>query len=65
MAGVPDPRWRRRIELVLRVTAPALDLALAGADRLSRLLHREDLGPVPVRMARPGEAAPRGLRPNR
>lgn len=49
----------------MRVTAPVLDLALAGADRLSRLLHREDLGPVPVRMARPGEAAPRGLGPNR
>jgi hypothetical protein len=65
MAGAPDLRCRRRIELVLRVSAPALDLALAGADRLSRLLHRGDPGPVPVRTARPGEAAPRGLGVNR
>ena len=62
MAGAPDPRWRSRVELVLRVTAPVLDLALAVSHGLSRVLSREEPGPMPARMARAGEAAPRGLR---
>lgn len=62
MPGAPDPRWRARVEFVLRVTAPVLDLALAAGDGLSRLLAREDPRPLPARLARPGEAAPRGLR---
>ena len=32
--------WRRRIEAVLRVAAPALDLLLATGDRVSRLAAR-------------------------
>jgi hypothetical protein len=34
--------WRRRIEAVLRVTAPALDLLLAAGDRFSRAVARGD-----------------------
>lgn len=35
-------RWRGRIESVLRVAAPALDLVLAAGDRLSRVVDREE-----------------------
>ena len=62
MPGAPNPRLRSRIELALRVTAPALDLALAVAAVVSRVLTREDPGPLPARMAHTGEAAPRALR---
>src|SRR3954467_7964725 len=34
--------WRRRIEAVLRVAAPALDLLLAAGDRFSRVVARGD-----------------------
>jgi hypothetical protein len=34
--------WRRRIEAVLRVAAPALDLLLAVGDRVSRAVDRGD-----------------------
>ena len=57
-----NTRLRRRIELMIRLAAPFLDLALAAGDRVSRLLTREEPGYVPVRVARPGQAAPRGLR---
>lgn len=62
MAGSPDPRWRARVELLVRVAAPVLDLALAAGDGVSRLLHPGKPAPLAPRMARPGEAAPRGLR---
>jgi hypothetical protein len=35
--------WRGRIEAVLRIAAPALDLVLAAGDRLSRIVEREEL----------------------
>ena len=44
-------RWRHRIEAVLRVAAPALDLYLAAGDRLARAVEREDLDWVPPRKA--------------
>ncbi len=44
-------RWRSRIEAMLRVTAPALDLFLAAGDRLSRVVERDDLDWVPPRRA--------------
>jgi hypothetical protein len=44
-------RWRARIEGVLRLTAPVLDLYLAAGDRLSRAVEREDLDWVPPRKA--------------
>jgi hypothetical protein len=34
--------WRRRIEAVLRITAPALDVLLAAGDRFSRVVARGD-----------------------
>lgn len=39
--------WRDRIEAVLRLAAPALDLVLAAGDRLSRIVERDalDAGP--------------------
>ncbi len=43
--------WRRRIESVLHVAAPALDLVLAAGDRLSRAVERDDLDWVPPRQA--------------
>jgi hypothetical protein len=47
--------WRRRIEAVLRVAAPALDLLLAAGDRVSRAVDRgdDDLDSLPA-----GSAAP-------
>jgi hypothetical protein len=47
MAAVAPPSakqlaWRRRIEAVLRVAAPALDLLLAAGDRFSRAVARGD-----------------------
>ncbi len=44
-------RWRARIETMLRLAAPALDLMLAAGDRLSRAVEREDLDWVPPRRA--------------
>lgn len=41
--------WRGRIEAVLRIAAPALDLVLAAGDRLSRLVERDELEPPAVR----------------
>lgn len=44
-------RWRARIETMLRIGAPALDLFLAAGDRLSRVVERDDLDWVPPRRA--------------
>ena len=43
--------WRARVETVLRISAPALDLLLAAGDRLSRAVERDDLDWVPPRKA--------------
>jgi hypothetical protein len=51
----------RRVERVIRVLAPALDLMLAVGDRVSRLLEPGDPDYTPARMAHSGESAPRGL----
>jgi hypothetical protein len=40
--------WRGRIEAVLRIAAPALDLLLAAGDRVSRVVERDELDPAPV-----------------
>jgi hypothetical protein len=47
MAAVAPPSptqlaWRRRIESVLRVAAPGLDLLLAAGDRFSRAVARDE-----------------------
>ena len=41
--------WRGRIEAVLRIAAPALDLVLAAGDRLSRIVERDEIEPAPSR----------------
>jgi hypothetical protein len=33
--------WRGRVEAALRVVGPALDLVLAAADRISRVVDRD------------------------
>jgi hypothetical protein len=43
--------WRGRIEALIRLAAPALDLYLAAGDRLARAVEREDLDWVPPRTA--------------
>ena len=53
--------WRRRIETVLHIAAPALDLVLAAGDRLSRVVERDDLDWVPPRKALGGTTTHPGL----
>lgn len=43
--------WRGRIESVLHLAAPVLDLYLAAGDRLARAVERDDLDWVPPRTA--------------
>jgi hypothetical protein len=51
---------RRRVESVIRVAAPFLDLVLAAGDRLSRVVEPRDDWDPPVRSSRtPRLAAPR------
>jgi hypothetical protein len=40
---------RRRIEKLIRLAAPALDLVLYAGDRVSRVAGRNELPPDPVR----------------
>ena len=67
LGEMPDPGpnlvLRRRIETAIKLFAPALDLLLAAADRISRVLEREDPDYRLARMGYDGESAPRGLRP--
>jgi len=42
---------RRRIEALIRLAAPALDLTLYLGDRLSRIAGRDELPPEPARRA--------------
>jgi hypothetical protein len=60
-ASPPNPRLRARIELMIRIAAPALDLMLAVADRVSRVLERDDPAYTPPRVPHSGASAPRGL----
>ena len=63
MPGVPasQPRTGGRIEMLIRLTAPLLDLMLAVGERLSRIVEPEDVDYVPARMFGDGKSAPRGL----
>ncbi len=54
---------RARIETVIRIASPLLDLVIAVGSRVSRVLERGDPGPALARMPSEGEHAPRGLRP--
>ena len=58
----PSPtvlRWRRRIEFVIRLAEPALNLVLAGGDRLSRIVDRSSDEPVAA-IRFPNEVRPLG-----
>jgi hypothetical protein len=48
---------KQRIESLIRLAAPALDLVLYAGDRASRIVGRNEIGPEPPR--RPGLPAPR------
>jgi len=49
----PDQvRTRRRVESLIRVMAPALDLVLAAGDRISRVVEPEDVEYYPPRVTR-------------
>ena len=55
----PDQvRTRRRVEGVIKVIAPALDLVLAAGDRISRLVEREDVEYYPPRVTRGADQTP-------
>jgi len=63
MPGVPASRLRTRgrIETVIRVLQPFLDLLLVVGERVSRIVEPEDGDYMPARMPGDGESAPRGL----
>jgi hypothetical protein len=48
-------RTRRRVEGVIRLMAPALDLLLAAGDRISRVVEPEDVEYYPPRVTRGAE----------
>jgi hypothetical protein len=41
-------RWRNRIEMLIRLMQPGLDLMLLAGERLSRVVDRSDDEPVPA-----------------
>jgi hypothetical protein len=59
-ALTPDQlRTRRRVETVIRLVAPALDMVLAVGDRVSRIVERDDPEYYPPRVERGPEGSPR------
>jgi hypothetical protein len=57
---------RRRIEALLRLAAPALDLLLAAGERVSRVAGRDQVDPEPSRRSLRAEArTPLGGGPDR
>jgi len=50
-------RTRRRVESVIRLMAPALDVVLAVGDRVSRIVERDDPEYYPPRAGRSAEDA--------
>jgi hypothetical protein len=46
MAGPPNPRLQGRIELMIRVAAPFLDLVLLAGQGVSRIVHRPRREPL-------------------
>jgi hypothetical protein len=51
--------WRGRIEALIRLAQPALDLVLAAGERVSRVVEREDLDWTPPRPVSAASARPR------
>jgi hypothetical protein len=60
-ASRTDPVLLRRVERLIGVLAPVLDLLLTVGERVSRVLEGDDPDYAPPRMRRVGESAPRGL----
>jgi hypothetical protein len=55
----PDQlRTRRRVESLIRLMAPALDVVLAVGDRVSRIVERDDVEYYPPRVTRSAENTP-------
>ena len=60
----PSQRERReRVESVIRLMAPMLDVVLAAGDRLSRLVEPEDYDYYPARPLADSTAAQAGEQP--
>jgi hypothetical protein len=57
-------RWRGRIEAVIRLVEPGLNLLLAAGDRISRVVEREELEYTPPRTVGASRAR-RGVGPGR
>ena len=58
----PDQlRTRGRVEGLIRLMAPALDLVLAAGDRISRVVERDDVDYYPPRVTRGENTAPPGV----
>jgi hypothetical protein len=51
---------RRRVERLIGLAAPALDVLLFAGDRLSRVAGRNDIDPEPPRLGRRGTRTPLG-----
>ena len=51
-------RTRGRVESLIRLMAPALDLVLAAGDRISRVVEPEDVEYYPPRVTRGAETTP-------
>ena len=57
---------RARIETLIRLAAPALDLVLAAGERISRVAGRDQIDPEPSRRSlRAGASTPLGGGPDR
>ena len=54
-------RTRGRVEGLIRLMAPALDLVLAAGDRISRVVERDDVDYYPPRVTRGASLAPPGV----
>jgi hypothetical protein len=57
----PNQAFRRRLEVGIAIAAPLLDLVLAIADRVSRVLGPGDPDPIPESVRRDGADAPRSV----
>jgi hypothetical protein len=55
-------RTRRRVETLIRLMAPALDVVLAVGDRVSRIVERDDPEYYPPRVGRHSEGPAPPLR---
>jgi hypothetical protein len=50
-------RTRNRVERLIRLMAPALDLVLAAGDRVSRVVERDDTEYYPARVTRGADSS--------